>query len=89
MLSTTLLELWRERDGRTLRYERYRHSGGVQGAVARLAEDAYARLSDPDRRVARTLLLGLASGEDSTLVRRRVPIAELERIEGAASVLGH
>jgi WD40 repeat protein len=60
----------------------------VQGAVARLAEDAYARLSDPDRRVARTLLLRLASGEDSALVRRRVPIAELERIDGAASVLG-
>ena len=88
LLSTTLLELWRERDGRTLRYERYRSSGGVQGAVARLAEDAYARLSEPDRRVARTLLLRLASGEDSALVRRRVPIAELELIDGAASVLG-
>lgn len=88
LLSTTLLELWRERDGRTLRYERYRNSGGVQGAVARLAEDAYGRLSDPDRCVARTLLLRLASGEESALVRRRVPIAELERIDGAASVLG-
>jgi len=87
LLSTTLLELWRERDGRALRYERYRSSGGVQGAVARLAEDAYARLSIPDRRVARALMLRLASGEGSALVRRRVPIAELERIDGAASVL--
>lgn len=87
LLSTALLELWRERDGRTLRYERYSSSGGVQGAVARLAEDAYARLSEPDRRIARTLLLRLASGEASALVRRRVPIAELEQIDGAAGVL--
>ena len=60
----------------------------MQGAVARLAEDAYARLSEPDRRIARRLLLRLAGGEDSALVRRRVPIAELEQIDGAARVLG-
>ena len=42
LLSTMLLELWRVRDGRVLRAERYAASGGVRGAVARLAEDAYA-----------------------------------------------
>jgi transcriptional regulator with XRE-family HTH domain len=40
LLSTTLLQLWRARDGRVLRYGGYRASGGVRGAVARLAEDA-------------------------------------------------
>ena len=40
LLSTALLELWRERDGRRLRLAAYARSGGVQGAVARLAEDA-------------------------------------------------
>ena len=87
LLSTTLLELWRDRDGHALRYDRYRRSGGVQGAVARLAEDAYRGLSDSDQAIARKLLLRLASGTDSMLVRRRVPIAEFERIDGASSVL--
>src|SRR5262249_16187102 len=44
LLSTALLELWRRRDGRLLSYEAYRSSGGVRGAVARLAEQAYGRL---------------------------------------------
>ena len=46
LLSTTLLQLWRARDGRVLRYDGYRASGGVRGAVARLAEDAYTQLGD-------------------------------------------
>ena len=45
LLSAALVELWQRRDGRTLRYEVYERSGGVSGAVARLAEDAYQRLS--------------------------------------------
>jgi len=87
LLSTMLLELWRVRDGRVLRAERYAASGGVRGAVARLAEDAYVRLDEPGRRVARGLLLRLAHGEDGALVRRRLPVAELERIDGAVPVL--
>ena len=87
LLSTMLLELWRARDGRVLRLERYVASGGVRGAVARLAEDAYGRLDEAQRRVARGLLLRLAHGEDGALVRRRLPLAELERIDGAEPVL--
>ena len=87
LLSTTLLELWRERDGRALRYDTYRTSGGVRGAVARLAEAAYTRLGDTDRRIARGVMLRLAGGEHGALARRRVPLRELERIEGAAPVL--
>jgi WD40 repeat protein len=87
LLSTTLLELWRARDGRALRYDSYRSSGGVRGAVARLAEDAYNRLGESERRIARGLMLRLASGEDGTLARRRVPLSELERVSGAGPVL--
>ena len=87
LLSTTLLQLWRARDGRVLRYDSYRASGGVRGAVARLAEDAYNQLGKDERRIARGLMLRLASGEDGTLARRRVPIGELERITGASPVL--
>ena len=87
LLSTMLLELWRVRDGRVLRAERYAASGGVRGAVARLAENAYQRLDEPGRRVARGLLLRLVHGEDGALVRRRLPRAELEQIDGAEPVL--
>lgn len=83
LLSTTLLQLWRSRDGRTLRYDSYRASGGVRGAVARLAEDAYNQLGESEQRIARGLMLRLASGENETLARRRVPLGELERIPGA------
>jgi WD40 repeat protein/DNA-binding SARP family transcriptional activator len=87
LLSTMLLELWRVRDGRVLKAERYAASGGVRGAVARLAEDAYVRLDAYGRRVARGLLLRLAHGEEGALVRRRLPLSELERIDGAEPVL--
>jgi DNA-binding SARP family transcriptional activator len=87
LLSTTLLELWRARDGRVLRYGSYRASGGVRGAVARLAEDAYHQLGEGEQPIARGLMLRLASGENGTLARRRVPLGELERIPGAGPVL--
>jgi WD40 repeat protein/DNA-binding SARP family transcriptional activator len=87
LLSTALLELWRVRDGRALRYDAYRASGGVRGAVARLAEDAYTHLSDSERRVARSVMLRLAAGVDGALARRRVPVSELERVDGAPPVL--
>jgi DNA-binding SARP family transcriptional activator/WD40 repeat protein len=87
LLSTTLLELWRARDGRVLRLERYRSSGGVRGAVARLAESAYTQLAERERGVARSLMLRLASGDDDALARRRVPLAQLEQLEGAEGVL--
>jgi DNA-binding SARP family transcriptional activator/WD40 repeat protein len=87
LLSTALLELWLARDGRTLRFQSYRATGGVRGAVSRLAETAYSQLSKRDRPVANSVLLRLAGEEDGALVRRRVPIAELERIDGAQRVL--
>jgi DNA-binding SARP family transcriptional activator/WD40 repeat protein len=89
LLSTALLELWRRRDGRLLPYESYRSSGGVRGAVARLAEQAYARLDAPEQDTARAIMLRLCAGEAATVVRRRVPLAELDadRDEQVAQVL--
>jgi WD40 repeat protein/DNA-binding SARP family transcriptional activator/energy-coupling factor transporter ATP-binding protein EcfA2 len=87
LMSTALLELWRAREGRMLGYRSYRASGGVDGAVARLAEEAYSRLSEEERLVARGLMLRLASGAEDSLVRRRLPLAELEPIGGVERVL--
>ncbi len=55
LLSTALLELWGGRDGSRLRLAAYARSGGVQGAVARLAEDAFVRLDPAQQAEARTL----------------------------------
>ncbi|MGN6167315.1 MAG: nSTAND1 domain-containing NTPase [Solirubrobacteraceae bacterium] len=87
LLSTTLLELWRARDGQTLRYSSYRRSGGVRGAVARLAEDAYTALGVAEREIARHIMLRLAGGDADAPVRRRVTLAELERFNGASPVI--
>jgi len=90
LLSTSLLELWQHRDGHALRLAAYEQAGGVHGAVARLAERAYERLDPAQRQVARRILLRLAGeGEGDAVVRRRVPLSELDadRDERAADVL--
>jgi DNA-binding SARP family transcriptional activator/WD40 repeat protein len=77
LLSTMLLELWRLRGGGILRFETYRAAGGVHGAVARLAEETYAQLSEAERDAARRILLRLADQGPDAPVRRRVPLAQL------------
>jgi WD40 repeat protein/DNA-binding SARP family transcriptional activator len=90
LLSTALLELWQRREGRRMRLAAYERTGGVQGAVARLAEQAYGTLTSDEQVVARRMLLRLAgSGEGDGVVRRRVSLDELEaaRDEQAGRVL--
>jgi DNA-binding SARP family transcriptional activator/WD40 repeat protein len=78
LLSTTLLELWGMRERGTLTLEAYRSLGGVQTAVARLAERAYAVLTEPQRRAARRLLLRLATTDGAMTLPRQAPLDELE-----------
>ena len=87
LLSATLLELWRLRHGNLLQLESYRQSGGVQGAVARLAENVYGRMSEEDQALTRTIMLRLAAGDAAAVTRRRVPVAEFGRTSGAEGVL--
>jgi WD40 repeat protein/DNA-binding SARP family transcriptional activator len=79
LLSAALLELWQRRDGRRLRHAAYEQTGGVRGAVARLAEDAFDQLDPAQQTLARSLLVRLAvEGPDGEVERRRVSLAELE-----------
>jgi WD40 repeat protein/DNA-binding SARP family transcriptional activator len=79
LLSTALLDLWRERDGRTLTLAAYERTGGVRGAVGRHAETAFRSLADHERPVARRILLRLVAGGDGeALTRRRVTRVELD-----------
>jgi WD40 repeat protein len=78
LLSTALLDTWQRRRGRTLTYAGYLAAGGVSGALARLAESAYARLAPAGQQAARRILVRLAeTGEAGLPVRRRVPLEEV------------
>jgi len=79
LLSTSLLELWERREGRTITLAAYLATGGVRGAVSRLAEEVYAGFTREQQAVARAVMLRLAApGENETVVRRRVPLAEFD-----------
>jgi WD40 repeat protein/DNA-binding SARP family transcriptional activator len=91
LLSTALVDLWEERDGRRLTLAAYRRSGGVRGAVAQHAEAAYRSLDPDDQLIARRVLLRLVGG-DEALNRRPASRAELdadedERVSHVLSVL--
>ena len=79
LLSTALLELWTKRRDRTLRLDDYLQSGGIEGAVARLAEDAFGRLDGKGQAAAKRILLRLAGpGEGREVVSRAVSLSEFE-----------
>jgi WD40 repeat protein/DNA-binding CsgD family transcriptional regulator len=79
VLSTTLLDLWQRRDDRTMRLGSYLRIGGVSGAVSRLAESAFARLTAAQQAIARAIFLRLAApGEGDVVVRRPAPLTEFD-----------
>jgi WD40 repeat protein/DNA-binding SARP family transcriptional activator len=79
LLSTALLDLWREREGRSLTLAAYERMGGVRGAVGRHAEAAFRSLGEEEQEVARRILLRLVAGGDGdAYTRRRVTREELD-----------
>ncbi len=90
LLSTALVELWQLRDGGWLRMDAYERTGGVRGAVARLAESSFAQLDDEEQAAARRVFLRLAGvREGDAITRRRIDLRELdlERDTAAAVVV--
>ena len=88
LVSTALLETWKRRRGRSLTLAGYADAGGVQGAIAHLAEDVYASLDDDGCREIRRIFMRLASpGEDRGEFRRRVPLPEVADSDRASATL--
>lgn len=83
LLSVALSRLWEQRDGDVLGYAQYVEMGGVAGAIAHLAEQAYAALDPSGQTAARVLLRRLAGPDQAVAVRRRVPLSELAGLGGA------
>jgi len=93
LLSTALLELWHARANRALTLRAYQKTGGVGGAVARLAESAYAALDPGEQDATRGVFLRLAqdtAGDGGRAMRRRAPLSEfdLEADQRLRRVLG-
>jgi WD40 repeat protein len=79
LLEHALLELWQRRTGGTLTLAGYRDSGGVQGAIAKRAEQVFESLGPEQRELARRTFLRLTQpGEGTEDTRRRAQLAELE-----------
>ncbi|GGS82010.1 nSTAND1 domain-containing NTPase [Streptomyces cinerochromogenes] len=78
LVSHALLATWRHREGDTLTVAGYESTGGIQGAVARTAEDAFAQLYPAEQQTIRRILSRLVHVSDGTgATRRRVRRTEL------------
>ena len=80
LLSTALLELWQQRDGRRLRLRRLRAHGrrARRGRAARRGRVRPARRRPADASRAACSMRLAGEGADGGVERRRVPLAELE-----------
>lgn len=79
LMSHVLLETWRRRSGKALTTEGFQAAGGLDGAVAKTAEEAYARFTERQASTARQLLLRLvAPGDGTPDTRRPANRAELD-----------
>ena len=73
MLSHALQETWQRREGRTLTVAGYQASGGIREAVARSAEQVYARVGDRRRRCCATCCSVSSPRVEGEPVRTRLP----------------
>ncbi|MEW2511304.1 helix-turn-helix domain-containing protein [Streptomyces sp. NPDC046870] len=92
LVSHALLATWRHREADTLTVAGYEATGGIRGAVARTAEDAFAQLYPAEQRTIRRVLSRLVQVSDGTgATRRRVGrsalVTQLADAEGADTAL--
>ncbi|MCX5402704.1 helix-turn-helix domain-containing protein [Streptomyces sp. NBC_00335] len=71
LMSHALMATWQRREGSTLTVAGYEYAGGIQGAVARSAEQVFARLYPAEQRMVRRLLVRLVHLADGTGPTRR------------------
>ena len=91
LLSAALTQLWERRDGDRLTFPAYVSIGGLQGAIANMAETAFLELEDGDRAATRLLFLRLTGFDTGMEVtRRRVAMKELGELErsGLSRIVG-
>ncbi len=78
LLEFVLAELWESRKGGFLLHEVYNAMGGVQGAIALRADEAFESMSNANQDLLRRLLLKLvAPGPSGEYTRRRAQVEDL------------
>jgi DNA-binding SARP family transcriptional activator/WD40 repeat protein len=82
LLSTALTQLWEQRDGDRLTFASYVGIGGLQGAIAHLAESAFVDLDAEEQAAVRLLFIRLTGpGAGGEVTRRRVTAKELGELD--------
>ncbi|MPY62804.1 nSTAND1 domain-containing NTPase [Streptomyces spongiae] len=85
LLSHALLQTWRRRRGNALTLGAFEAAGGLEGGLARTAEEFYQRLDPEQRKLARRVFVRLtALGEGTEDTRRPARLEELEGLAGSA-----
>jgi WD40 repeat protein/transcriptional regulator with XRE-family HTH domain len=85
LMSHALMETWRRRRGRALTMQAYEAAGGLHGAIAHTAEDAYRHLTPGQTTLARRILLRLiAPGNGTEDTHRPTPRTEFTTADHAA-----
>ncbi|MFF9775658.1 helix-turn-helix domain-containing protein [Streptomyces sp. NPDC013978] len=92
LVSHALLATWQRRTDSALTVDGYERAGGIQGAIARTAENVFARLYPAEQRTIRRILSRLvvvADGAGATRRRtsRAALMAQLGDADGAAAAL--
>ncbi len=88
LLSHALRETWLRRRGTTLTLDGFRAAGGIDGALARTAEELHTELHPRQRELLRRLLLRLvAQGEGTEDTKRRIARAELGDLDDDTAVV--
>ncbi|TQE25727.1 helix-turn-helix domain-containing protein [Streptomyces ipomoeae] len=92
LVSHALLATWQRRAESALTVDGYERAGGIQGAVARTAENVFARLYPAEQKTIRRILSRLVLVVDGAgATRRRMSraalMAELTDADGAAAAL--
>ena len=88
LLSHALLETWKRRRGRTMTLSGYVKAGGIKGAIAQTATQAYGSLTPDQQTIAKQAFLRLTElGHETQDTRRRVELAEIGLDENTRLVL--
>jgi hypothetical protein len=88
LLEHALLELWKRRCDHTLTLDAYRDSGGVQGAIAKTAEEIYNTFNPEEQAIVRRIMLRLTQlGEGTEDTRRRATMDEVMTISSDANAV--
>jgi hypothetical protein len=79
LLEHALLQLWERQRNHVMTWQAYREIGGVQGALAKRAEQIFEALTEVQQRITRRILLRLTQpGENTADTRRRSTLEELQ-----------